>query len=74
MIDVDVCPLCDSSNTQLVEAREDDDYKYVEMHCNVYIKRENVGYVVDVWVGDTLVNTMALWDDCIDSIMEDEKC
>ena len=46
----------------------------VDGRFNVYIKRENVGYVVDVWVGDTLVNTMALWDDCIDSIMEDEKC
>lgn len=34
MIDVDVCPCCDSSNTQFVTAREDDDYKYVDMHCN----------------------------------------
>lgn len=33
MIDVDICPCCDSSNTQFVEAREDDDYKYVEMCC-----------------------------------------
>lgn len=33
MIDVDVCPCCDSSNTQFVDAREDDDYKYVEMRC-----------------------------------------
>jgi transcriptional regulator NrdR family protein len=33
MIDVDVCPCCDSSNTQFIDAREDDDYKYVEMRC-----------------------------------------
>ena len=33
MIDVDVCPCCDSSNTQFVKAREGDDYKYVEMRC-----------------------------------------
>lgn len=45
----------------------------VDGKFNVYIKRENVGYVVDVWVGDTLVNTMALWNDCIDSIMENEN-
>lgn len=45
----------------------------VDGKFNVYIKRENVGYVVDVWVGDTCVDTMTLWDDTINDIMEDEN-
>lgn len=33
MIDIDTWTCIDSSNTQFVDAREDDDYKYVEMRC-----------------------------------------
>ena len=33
MIDIDVCPLCESCNTIYADSREDDDYKYVEMRC-----------------------------------------
>lgn len=45
----------------------------VDGKFNVYIKRENVGYVVDVWVEDTCVDTMTLWDDAINDIVEDEN-
>lgn len=45
----------------------------VDGKFNIYIKRENVGYIVDVWVGDTCVDTMTLWDDTINDIMEDEN-
>lgn len=34
MIDIDVCPACESCNTMYADSREDDDYKYVIMKCN----------------------------------------
>ncbi len=45
----------------------------VDGRFNVYIKRENVGYVIDICVGDEVVDTITLWDADIDSIMEDEN-
>ena len=40
---------------------------------NVYIKREKVGYVVEVWVGDTFIDTTMLWDYVINDMMDDEN-
>lgn len=33
MFDEDVCPACESSNTKVLDTREDWDYKYVDMEC-----------------------------------------
>ena len=44
----------------------------VDGRFNVYIKRENVGYVIDICVDDEIVDTITLWDDDIDSIVEED--
>ena len=45
----------------------------VDGRFNVYIKRENVGYVIDICVGDEVVDTITLWDDDINNIREEEN-